>query len=104
MSTAAAPIIGHEILAAQFRTIPLADIEPSPTNPRKTFAGLDELADDFKIRGVLLPLIVRPKGKGFECVAGERRLRAAKLAKFATVPCLVRELSDLEVLEIQIVE
>lgn len=105
MTTAAAvQTIGHEIAAAQFRSIPLTDIEPSPSNPRKTFAGIDELAADFKIRGVLLPLIVRPKAKGFECVAGERRLRAAKLAKLATVPAIVRELSDLEVLEIQIVE
>jgi ParB/RepB/Spo0J family partition protein len=103
-NAAAVQTIGHEIAAAQFRSIPLAEIEPSPSNPRKTFAGLDELANDFKIRGVLLPLIVRPKGKGFECVAGERRLRAAKLAKLATVPAIVRELSDLEVLEIQIVE
>jgi ParB/RepB/Spo0J family partition protein len=90
-------------LSMQMLSIPLADIDPSPTNPRKTFANLDELAADFKVHGVLQPLIVRAHGKRFECVDGERRLRAARLAKLEQIPAQVRELTDLEVLEIQIV-
>jgi ParB/RepB/Spo0J family partition protein len=90
-------------IAASILAIPLDLIDPSPTNPRKTFTGVEELAESLKLRGVVVPLILRASGKRYECVDGERRYRAAKAAKLATVPAQVRELSDLEVLEIQIV-
>lgn len=88
-------------------TIPLAEAHPSPTNPRKTFAEvpLRELADSIVVKGILQPLIARPlKSGGYEIVAGERRRRAARIAKLKEIPVSIGELTDLEVLEIQIIE
>lgn len=79
-------------------------IDPSPSNPRKTFRDLEELAETIKKHGILQPLVVRPKAGRLELVFGERRLRAGKLAGLTAFPCLVREMSDLEVLEVQIIE
>lgn len=90
--------------------IRLEELAPSPTNPRKTFddAKLEELARSIASVGVLEPLIVRAHQNGegvrYEIVAGERRFRAATLAQIETVPCMVRELDDVQVLEIQAIE
>ena len=75
-------------------------------NPRKAFGESDlrELALSFQNVGVLQPLIVRRVGEGYELVAGERRLRASKLARLAEVPCLVRELTDAQALEVAVLE
>jgi len=87
-------------------SIPLAYIKPSKTNPRRNFdkEKLDQLADSIRKAGVLQPVLVRTNGTTYELVAGERRLRAAKLAELETIPAIVRELTDQEVLEIQVVE
>lgn len=89
-------------------SIPLAKLKPSPTNPRKHFddARTAELADSITKVGVLEPIIVRQwkRTDGYEIVCGERRYRAAKLAKVEGVPAVVREYSDDDVLEIQITE
>lgn len=97
--------------APEFRLIEVGLIEPSKTNPRKTFGkeGLKELAESLKSAGgVIEPLVVRPHPASppgwWEIIAGERRWRAAKIAGLKTVPCMVRELDDLEVLKIQIIE
>lgn len=81
---------------AGVRLIPLADIDPSPDNPRKTFdkEPLEELAASIAAQGLLQPLVVRPKGKRFEIVAGERRFRALTLNKAASALCVVREGDD----------
>lgn len=84
-------------------------IERSPTNPRKTFPKdkLDELAASVKAKGIISPPTVRPHVGGtapYQLVVGERRWRAAKLAKLETMPVFVRELSDQEVLELQLIE
>lgn len=84
-------------------TADLASLHPSPLNPRKHFSDLDDLSANIKARGVLVPLLVRPNGKGREIVDGERRYRAAKLAGVTTVPVIERELTDDEVLEIQLI-
>src|SRR2546421_543324 len=85
--------------------IPPGHIKPSPSNPRKTFSGIDELAEDFKVRGVLQPVQLRPLGADrFELVFGERRWRAAKAAKLEALPAFVREMGDQEVLELQLIE
>jgi ParB/RepB/Spo0J family partition protein len=98
--TAAPPLAANPFT----REIPLSQIDESPKNPRKTFADVDDLAKDVAIHGVLQPVLVRPVGKRYELVFGARRFRAAKLAKLATVPAMVRELDDAIALELAIVE
>lgn len=86
--------------------IELSAIDASPTNPRRHFdtVELNDLAASITEHGVLQPILVRPVGDRFEVVAGERRYRASKLADAGTIPALVRELGDDEVLEMQIIE
>lgn len=81
-------------------------IQPNPFQLRFRFSEeeLAELADSIKSQGILQPLLVRTRDFGYELVAGERRLRAAKLAKLEAVPVMVREISDAQMLEICIVE
>jgi ParB/RepB/Spo0J family partition protein len=90
-------------------SIPLVDITPSPTNPRKHFdeGALAELAATIKDHGVIQPITVRPNPKGeplYEIVVGERRWRASRLAGMTDIPAFWRELTDQQVLEIQIIE
>lgn len=99
-----------------FLHVSLGLIEPSPTNPRKHFdeVKLAELAKSVGKHGVLQPILVRPwpaeypsqreTRPTYELIAGERRYRAALLAKRETIPVTVRELDDREVLEIQVIE
>lgn len=86
--------------------VPVARVEASPLQPRQRFdeAAIAELADSVRERGVLQPILVRPTDSGYEVVAGERRLRAARMAGLDTVPAVVREMSDQEALEVAIVE
>jgi ParB/RepB/Spo0J family partition protein len=87
--------------------IRLEKIHESASNPRQSFdpVKLQELADDITRRGVLQPVLVRPRPSGgFELVFGARRYRAAKLAKLETLLCIVREMTDEQVLETQLVE
>lgn len=86
--------------------IPIERIRPNPNQPRKRFdaAPLDDLVASIKEKGVLQPLIVRPSGDGYEIVAGERRWRAAQQAQLHSLPALVRDFSDIEVLEVAIIE
>jgi ParB family chromosome partitioning protein len=94
----------------KFELLAISEIAPSPTNPRTHFdeAKLAELADSINRHGIRQPILVRPTTKialaRYEIVAGERRFRAAKLAKHVTVPALVEEMGDEQVLELQIVE
>jgi|SRR5579871_143082 ParB family chromosome partitioning protein len=90
--------------------IPLSSIRESKTNPRRQFdeAKLAELADNIRLHGVLQPILVRPLPDGeagtFELVAGARRYRASKLAERETIPASVRELTDTQCLELQLIE
>lgn len=88
------------------RTLPVGSISPHPGQPRRHFddAALDELARSIAAQGILQPIVVRPRGKGYQIVAGERRWRAAQRARLHEVPVIVRELEDAETLEIAIVE
>lgn len=88
----------------EYKQIDITLIDPSKTNARKKFRDLDELAVSIKEKGVLEPLLVRPKGKRFEIVAGERRYRSAKLAELAKLPCLVRKMDDQDAVECQAIE
>ncbi len=88
-------------------TLPLNDIIPNREQPRKTFdeAALEELAESIRQHGILQPLLVRPLASGgYQLVAGERRWRAARLAKLSEVPVVVKELSDSEAMELAIIE
>ncbi len=91
------------------RNIPIELIEPNPDQPRKTFneAELAELAESIAEKGLIQPLLVRPMdgpAERYQIVAGERRWRAAQKARLHEAPCVVRELTDRETLEIAIVE
>lgn len=91
------------------RIIPIELIEPNPDQPRKTFneAELAELSESIAEKGLLQPLLVRPldgRTERYQIVAGERRWRAAQRARLHEAPCVVRELTDRETLEIAIVE
>ncbi|MFW6268831.1 MAG: nucleoid occlusion protein [Bacillota bacterium] len=81
-------------------------IEPNPFQPRKEFSGDDisELADSIKNFGVIQPIIVRETDDGYQLIAGERRLRAAKIAGLSFIPAIVKEMADREVAEIALVE
>ena len=77
--------------------IPVEEIVPGPLQPRQHFSreGLEELRDSIALHGVLQPLTVRQKGERFELIAGERRLRAARMAGLEEVPCIVMDV-DME--------
>jgi ParB family transcriptional regulator, chromosome partitioning protein len=102
----AAPTRG-EVPAKGSRTLPVAFLRPGKFQPRKIFAddALSDLAASVKEKGVLTPILVRPLGPdSYEIVAGERRWRAAQMAKLHDVPVVVRDLADAETLEIAIIE
>lgn len=93
--------------AVGVRSISVDVITPNPHQPRREFApeALDDLTASIKARGVLQPVLVRPLSGGtFELVAGERRLRASKLAGLTEIPALVREMTDQESLAIALIE
>jgi len=93
--------------AAAERLIPIEQISPNPEQPRKRFAqdDLDDLAASIKEKGVIQPLIVRARDNGtYEIVAGERRWRASQMAQLHELPVIVREFTDVEVLEVAIIE
>lgn len=81
-------------------------ITPSPFQPRRSFdeAKIEELAGSIRNQGIIQPLVVRPKGDGFELIAGERRWRAAMKAGLSRVPVVIREASDHEALQLALVE
>jgi len=81
-------------------------IKPNPYQPRKVFDNdaIEELRDSIKEHGILQPIIVRKTGTFYEIVAGERRYRAAKLADLDEIPAIVRNLTDVETMEIAILE
>ncbi len=86
--------------------IRLSDIRPNPFQPRKKFdkEALDELATSIRNYGVFQPIIVKKSIKGYDLIAGERRLRASKLAGMDTIPAIVKEFSDEEMREIALLE
>ena len=91
----------------EYRDLPLTQLVESPTNPRKRYdqTSLEELAQSFRSRGVLEPLLVRPLNTDqFEIVAGSRRYRAARIAELENVPARIHEMNDAEALEVQCIE
>ncbi len=86
--------------------INIQEIRPNPYQPRKLFSDkkISELKESIEQHGVLQPIIIRKSIKGYEVVAGERRLRAAKVAQLETIPAVVRELNDDEMMELAVLE
>ncbi len=90
----------------EVKEIPVNEIRPNPYQPRKTFneEALNELAESIKNYGVFQPIIVKKSIKGYDLIAGERRLRASKLAGMEMIPAIVKEFSDEEMREISLLE
>ncbi|WP_099351377.1 ParB/RepB/Spo0J family partition protein [Fredinandcohnia onubensis] len=95
--------VGNEEVVQEVK---VTQLRTNPYQPRKTFApeAITELKESILTHGILQPIIVRKTIKGFEIVAGERRFRAAKEAKFSTVPVVVRELNEQQMMEIALLE
>lgn len=91
---------------SELRYIKLSDITPDPEQPRRHFdeASLAELALSIKEHGILQPIVVTVKGGGYQVVAGERRYRAATMAKLDKLPAIVRTLTDQHRLELSLIE
>lgn len=106
ISVAPAPRVPDPENGEQVQQVNLGDIIPSPLQPRREFAreALAELIDSIRQRGIIQPLIVRPKDHQFELIAGERRWRAAKEVGLTEAPVIVRQATDLEVLELSLIE
>lgn len=88
------------------RMLPVSAMAPHPQQPRRRFddAALEELAASIAARGVIQPIVVRPHGREYQIVAGERRWRAAQRARLTEVPVVVRDFDEAETLEIALVE
>ena len=87
------------------RTIPITSIYPNPEQPRSEFGDLSELTDSIKEKGVLEPLLVKPKPDGqFMIIAGERRWRASQLAGLTELPCIELDIDENSVAEIALIE
>lgn len=90
----------------ELRQIPVALVDPNPSQPRKAFsnASLAELARSIRSSGVVQPVLVRKTGERYQLVAGERRWRASQLVGLDSVPAVVRDLSDKDALELALTE
>lgn len=88
------------------KEIPVSEIRPNPYQPRKTFneGALNELAESIKNYGVFQPIIVKKGLRGYDLIAGERRLRASKIAGLTKIPAIVKEFTDDEMREISLLE
>ena len=97
---------GNATVPDEIVAVDIATIRPNPFQPRREFseAELAELAASIREHGVLQPIVVRPEGEGFQVIAGERRLRACQHVGLATVPAIVRDADDTQMLELALVE
>ena len=91
---------------SDIKEIKISEIRSNPYQPRKTFneESLQELADSIKEHGIIQPIIVKKSIKGYELVAGERRTKATKLAGFETIPAIVKEFDDNQMMELALIE
>ena len=90
----------------EVKELPIKDLRVNPYQPRKSFKeeSLRELADSIKEHGVFQPIIVKKSIKGYEIVAGERRYRASRLAGKETIPAIIRDFTDEQMMEIAVLE
>jgi ParB family chromosome partitioning protein len=95
------------VVETGLQTVPISDLRPNRMQPRSAFdeTGLEELAESIRVQGVVQPIVVTARDKGYVIVAGERRWRAAKRADLQEVPVVVREVvNEQEMLELALVE
>lgn len=97
---------GESVGGLKFEEIPVSAIKPNTHQPRRNFpeAGIKELAASIREVGILQPLVIRSTETGFELIAGERRLRAARVAGLERVPVLIRPAGENESMELALVE
>lgn len=97
---------GESVGGLKFEEIPVSAIKPNTHQPRRNFpeAGIRELAASIREVGILQPLVIRSTEAGFELIAGERRLRAAKVAGLERVPVLIRPAGENESMELALIE
>lgn len=95
----------------EFKMVDLADIRPDPNQPRKSYdeLAMDDLVNSIREKGVIQPILIRPNGKGYMIVCGERRYRASKTIMAeerdrSTIPAIIREMSDEEAVDLQLIE
>ena len=95
-----------QIISTKIVEISLDELRPNPYQPRKLFddEALQELCESIKEHGVFQPIIVKRSIKGYEIIAGERRYRASKLAGKETIPAIIRDFTDAEMMEISLLE
>lgn len=99
--------IGNEAkIAGTLQTLPMHLLAPDVNQPRKAFRYIDTLAASIREKGIIQPIIVRPKNSQghYTIIAGERRYRAAKLAGLNSVPCIVRDENDANIVILQLLE
>lgn len=89
-----------------YKEIPITDIDPNPDQPRKRFTEeeLKELATTIESVGLIEPVVVRVKGERFQLISGERRWRACQLAGYKKIPAVVKQVNDVQALEMGIIE
>ena len=86
------------------RVIPIKELDPNPDQPRQNLGDLAELTASIREKGIIEPILVRRVANRYQIIAGERRYRAAQEAKLVEVPCIVRDASDAEVMELALIE
>ena len=96
----------EDVKTEEIVEIPINELRPNPYQPRTVFDedALNELAESIKENGVFQPIIVKKSIKGYDVIAGERRLRASKIAGLKTIPAIIRQLSDEKMAEIALLE
>jgi len=97
---------GDKGMRQLLRQLDIDSISPNPYQPRDDWnqQELDDLAESIRANGLLQPVVVRPWDSGFQLIAGERRFRAAQAARLKTIPALVRDANDQQLLEFALVE
>lgn len=100
------PTATQDQKVSEQKTLPLKQLHANPGQPRRHFDkdALNELAESIREHGVIQPIIVTPKGEGYEIVAGERRFRASQLAELTEIPVVVRSMTDQHQLEVSLIE
>lgn len=97
-------LISSRSSGPRIRMIPLDKIDPNPQQARSQLGNLDELMASIKVKGVLEPILVRPKNNRYEIIAGERRFVASKNLGLPDIPCIEMNVKDSESLELALIE